>query len=220
MISNCSPFNLSVEPSVIARAQQGDLAAHGIFFGQFSKPVFNLALRLCNRRDLAEDALQNTFLKVISGIEGFQCQAPFGMWLRKIAINESLMILRKNKSLPDFVPLDSMNDSGNVIELNALTDHKQCGIHQYQVQSTLGKVLSQLPESARIVVWLKEVEGYSHQEIAHLMGKTESYSKSILSRAFKSLRQSFVRSSTDSSTDSSTYSSTYSSTDGSSKEEF
>ncbi|WP_284245100.1 RNA polymerase sigma factor [Thalassotalea insulae] len=176
---------------MITRAQRGDLSAHEKLFIQFSTPVFNLALRLCNQKELAEDVLQNTFVNVIKGIDGFQCQAPFGMWLRKIAVNESLMMLRKNKKLPDFIAFDSMEDFDNVIELGTQGATQSCGIHQYQVQSTLEKTLAELPDASRIVIWLKEVEGYSHQEIAELLGKSESYSKSILSRAFKSLSRCF-----------------------------
>lgn len=191
MKDNASPFNLAIEPSVISRAQSGDLSAHEVFFNHFSKPVFNLAFRLTNQREMAEDVLQNTFLKVLNGIESFQCQAPFGMWLRKIALNESLMLLRKNKRLSDFVHLGSSDEFDNVIELGSHEKPQRCEIHQYQVESTLEKTLAELPNATRVVIWLKEVEGYSHQEIADMMGKTESYSKSLLSRAFKNLRSCF-----------------------------
>ncbi len=192
MTTNNSPFNIAIELSVITRAQKGDLAAHEAFFKLFSKPVYNLALRLCNQKELAEDVLQNTFLKIINGIGSFQCQAPFGMWLRKVAINECLMLLRKNKQLPNFVSFENSDEFNNVIEFDLQEKSNNCEIHHYQVRSTLEKTLAQLPAQTRVVLLLKEVEGYSHQEIAELMGKSESYSKSLLSRAFKRLRECFA----------------------------
>lgn len=194
MKTNNSPFNLAIELSVITRAQGGDLTAHEEFFKIFAKPIYNLALRLCNQKELAEDALQNTFLKVINGIGSFQCQAPFGMWLRKVAINECLMLLRKNKQLPNFISFENTDEFNNVIEFDLKEKSNDCEIHHYQVRSTLEKTLAQLPTQTRIVLLLKEVEGYSHQEIAELMGKSESYSKSLLSRAFKRLRECFAMS--------------------------
>lgn len=182
---------MAIEPSLISRAQNGDLSAHEIFFNYFSKPVFNLAYRLTNQREMSEDVLQNTFIKVLTGIESFQCQAPFGMWLRKIAVNESLMLLRKNKHLTDYVQLVSNDEIHNISNLIRDVNPERCGVHQYQVESTLEKILAGLPAATRVVIWLKEVEGYSHQEISVMMGKTESYSKSLLSRAFKSLRHCF-----------------------------
>jgi RNA polymerase sigma-70 factor (ECF subfamily) len=192
MTTNNSQFNIAIELSVITRAQKGDLTAHEEFFKLFSKPVYNLALRLCNQKELAEDVLQNTFLKIINGIGSFQCQAPFGMWLRKVAINESLMLLRKNKQLPNFVSFENSDEFNNVIEFDLQEKSNNCEIHHYQVRSTLEKTLAQLPAQTRVVLLLKEVEGYSHQEIAELMGKSESYSKSLLSRAFKRLTDCFA----------------------------
>jgi len=173
MKEKTSHFNLAVEPSVISRAQNGDLSAHEVFFNHFSNPVFNLAYRLTNQREMGEDVLQNTFIKVLIGIENFKCQAPFGMWLRKIAVNESLMLLRKNKHLRDHERL--ANDE--TYDISKLVTHKnpeRGGVYQDQVESTLEKILAELPDATRIVIWLKEVEGYSHQEISVMMGKTES----------------------------------------------
>ncbi|MBV1911449.1 MAG: RNA polymerase sigma factor [Kangiellaceae bacterium] len=186
-----SPFNMAIEPSVISRAKNGDLSAHEVLFNSFSVAVFNLAYRLTSQREMAEDVLQNTFIKVLDGVESFQSQAPFGMWLRKIAINESLMLLRKNKRLDDHHHLNSGDEIYNIAEFINLENLDRAGIHQYQVESTLEKTLAKLPSATRIVIWLKEVEGYSHQEISVMMGKTESYSKSLLSRAFKTLRECF-----------------------------
>jgi RNA polymerase sigma factor (sigma-70 family) len=185
-------FTLAIAPAVITRAQQGDLAAHEMFFKHFSKPVYNLALRLCNQKELAEDVLQNTFLNVFDNVDTFQSQAPLGLWLRKIAVNESLMMLRKNRQLANFVSFEDHETFDNALELAANVSQENGDIHQFQVQSSLEAILVQLPSQTRLVLWLKEVEGYSHQEIAELTGKTESFSKSLLSRTFKRLRSCFM----------------------------
>lgn len=192
MEENSSWFCQTIEPSLITRAQHGDLRAHEAIFNLYSKQVLNLAFRLCNQKEMAEDVLQNTFIKVIAGIDSFPHQAPFGMWLRKIAVNEALMILRKNRQAPQLVSFEDQDTFDNVVKLDLQTKQQDCSIHQYQVQSTLQRTLAQLPAQTRMVLWLKEVEGYNHLEIAELMGMSESFSKSLISRAFTRLRTCFT----------------------------
>ena len=192
MTQKLSPFDIEIETTIIVDAQQGKLVAHEQIFRVFSKPVFNLSYRLCGNKELAEDVLQNCFLRLFNRISSYRCQAPFGFWLRKVAINECLMVLRKKRQLPEVVSLDVAEDYTKVHQLSAQSLEAEDVSHQVVVQATLEKVLAELPDQIRIVLWLKEIEGFSHQEIAEIMGKTESFSKSLVSRAFKRLRGCFA----------------------------
>ena len=143
-------------------------------YRQFGGPVLGLARRLLRRNELAEEIVQDTFLDVMRKIHSFRSEAPLGMWIRQIAVNRCLMLLRSyweqhRESLPDF-------------EVHGTEDAE---LANYDMDVLLDK----LPPDSRVVMWLHEVEGYTHEEIGKLMGKTSSYSKSRLTRSYARLQQ-------------------------------
>lgn len=170
----------------------GDMNAHSELYRMFSKAVFNLAYGICRNRECAEDVLHNSFIKLINKINSFENRAPFGMWLRQLAVNEALMYLRGQKKhkatvgVDDFSYFEQAADSFNRGTAVSLHADKTSNHHD---QLDLNRILSRLPENVRVVLWLKEVEGYTHEEIATLVDKTPSYSKSIVLRAYKYLRE-------------------------------
>jgi len=126
---------------------------------------------------LAEDVLQETFIEVLSKIDSFRGDSGFGFWVRRIAVNKCLMLLRSSwivRRSPDAVPEESANDH--------TAEHLES-------RAALEIALASLSPTARIVVWLHDVEGYTHREIAESMGKTTSFSKSQLARAHERLRE-------------------------------
>lgn len=170
-----STFSLPVEPQLIERARNDDMAAHAALFRMFGTPVFTLARRFVKRRDIAEEILQETFLDVMRRIGSFRNDAPFGFWIRRIAVNRCLMFLRSYWEQQG-EPLENDIDGGGTDFDRAL----DC--------ADLAALLDRLSPLGRAVLWLHEVEGYTHQEIADLTGKTVSFSKSQLARSQQRLR--------------------------------
>jgi len=174
--------DIEIDPAIIRRAARGDAKAHEIIYRAFSAPVYSIGLRFTRVPAHAEDLLQETFMEVIRSIGGYRGDAPIGSWIRRIAVSKSLMFLRsawhaRGQSLDDdwddFTPGDA--DS--------------LGVSKYPEDALdLDAALASLPPVSRAVVWLHDVEGFTHKEIAGLMGKTESFSKSQLSRAYLRLR--------------------------------
>lgn len=183
-------FQQFVADELVREAQSGSNRAHTEIYSLFSQAVFTLAHGICRNPQCAEDVLHNTFVKLMNKIETFQFQAPFGMWLRQIAVNESLMYLRKQKkhagtlSTDEFEGLEDFAIHSSDCQPRV---HSETAVHRSN-QMDLDTVLATLPDHVRTILWLKEVEGYTHQEIADLMGKTPSYSKSITARAYTFLR--------------------------------
>lgn len=139
--------------------------------------VYTLARRMLISPALAEDVLQETFIEVIRKVDTYRGDAGFGFWVRRIAVNKCLMHLRSAWSSKR-VDLD-------------LT-HAVCprtDVTQADKQIALERALAELPETSRAVVWLHDVEGYTHQEIGQMMGRTTSFSKSQLARAHERLRR-------------------------------
>ena len=184
-------FGQLVADTLVHRAQRGDMAAHSEIYELFSEAVMALACSYCRNLQAAEDVVHDTFIKVIDKVTLFQFRAPFGMWLRQIAVNESLTYLRKHKkhnwvSTDEFDFFETDNDANQAM---ALFSRQEDITEQHGAQHDLSGVLRQLPEHVRLILWLKEVEGYTHKEIADLVGMTPSYSKSVVARGFEFLRR-------------------------------
>ena len=160
--------------SVIARARTGDPDALGALYRAYEVPVYNLARRICRTAEDAEDVLQETFFEVCRSIGRYREEGSLWGWIRTIAASKALMRLRRNK----YRDTDELNDQ--VIGKRQEDSH---------LRMDLEAALERLSETSRAVVWLHDVEGYTHEEIAGMMGKTASFSKSQLARAHVRLRQ-------------------------------
>jgi RNA polymerase sigma factor (sigma-70 family) len=165
-----------VDAAVLVRAQHGDRAAHAEIYGLFARTVFTLARRMLASRALAEDVLQDTFVEVIRNVGRYRGDAEFGFWVKRIAINKCLMHLRSGWA---------SRRSADADETLALLAGKPAGLDD---QIALERALDGLSDTARVVVWLHDVEGHTHKEIGRMMGRTASFSKSQLARAHERLR--------------------------------
>lgn len=182
-------FQQEVPEDLVRRAQGGDMSAHSELYKMFAQAIYTLANGICRDPHCAEDLLQSIFLKLFDKVGSFGFRAPFGMWLRQIAVNECLMYLRKHKKYNDTLSTDEYEFT-NYQETQAIgaNHEKQSNMAElFNSQHDLAKMLENLPSDVRLVLWLKEIEGYTHDEIAVLVNKSPSYSKSITHRAFKSL---------------------------------
>jgi RNA polymerase sigma-70 factor (ECF subfamily) len=167
-----------VDTRVVIRAKAGDRAAHAQLYEAFAPFVFTLARRMLASSALAEDVLQETFIDVLRKIAGYRGDAEVGFWIRRIAVNKCLMHLRSSwvsRRLRD----------GD--ERMALEPTRPAAL---DVEIALERALDELAGVARAVVWLHDVESYTHKEIGELMGSTASFSKSQLARAHERLRVS------------------------------
>ncbi len=184
-------FQQVVADDVLRDARRGDARAHGQLYKTYSRAVFTLALGICGTNECAEDVLHNTFIQLINKLPSYEGRAPLGMWLRQIAVNESLMYLRKHKKHNAVVSSDEFSFFEKPQESESSDRYPSTSgdfSHRIGEQSDMTAILNKLPEDMRLILWLKEVEGYTHNEIANLVDKTPSYSKSVVSRALQFLR--------------------------------
>jgi RNA polymerase sigma-70 factor (ECF subfamily) len=160
--------------AVVSRARAGDTEALGELFRAFEVPVYNLARRICRTTEDAEDVLQETFFEVCRSIRSYREEGSLWGWIRTIAASKALMRLRRNK----YRETDELHEE--------VVGRRKDDTH---LRMDLEAALERLPEVSRAVVWLHDVEGYTHDEIAGMMGKTPSFSKSQLARAHARLRR-------------------------------
>jgi RNA polymerase sigma-70 factor (ECF subfamily) len=172
-----SSFAIDVPDRLLRRARDGERAALEQLCRWFERPVFTLALRLTGDRDEAQDVLQETMLKAIGKLGEFRGEAPFWGWIRQIAVNESLMQLRRRRRLEHSL------DEGDA-EIEDLGPPPAAAADA----AALWRALEALPEATRAVLWLYHAEGHTHEEIAALMQRTPSFSKSQLARGGRRLR--------------------------------
>jgi len=172
-----SAFAIAVPDILLARARRGEPAAFEQIYRWFERPVFTLALRLCGDREEASEVLQETMLKVLRGIGDYRGSGPFWGWLRQIAINEALLRLRRGRRLDQELALDGHDLEDAAPPPPAAAD-----------AALLQRALAALPAATRSVLWLYHAEGHTHEEIAALMQRSPSFSKSQLARGTRRLR--------------------------------
>lgn len=142
--------------------------------------MYNVSYRITGRQEDAEDALQEAFVSAFRNLHTYRRDATFGAWLKRIVVNKSINILKKKKH--ELLPDDEQWDVAD--EQPALDYYKE----ELSVQR-VKKAIEDLPDGYRTVLSLYLLEGYDHQEIAEIMGISESTSKSQLNRAKGKLRE-------------------------------
>jgi RNA polymerase sigma factor (sigma-70 family) len=177
---------IDVPPDVLADARDGSEIAQSAIYAAVAPATFTLIRRLAGSRALAEDLFQDTMMTVYQRLATFRGEAPLGAWVRQVAVSKCLMYMRS--------PWHRAR-----LHLSADGDG-EARWHESLLPATPGpkaenfdveRALASLTPTARAVVWLFEVEGYSHEEIAQSFGRSTSFSKSQLARAHSKLREWF-----------------------------
>jgi RNA polymerase sigma-70 factor (ECF subfamily) len=155
---------------LIQRCKRRDIKAQSEIYHLFAGKMFGLCLKYSRNKQEAEDNLQDAFITIFDKIDQFKYRGSFEGWMKRIVINTTLQTyLQKNvlnlveKDLPDEVEVEIDEED---ISLDYLL-----------------KIIQELPERYRMVFNLYVLDGYSHKEIADLLGIAEGTSKSNLSRA-------------------------------------
>jgi RNA polymerase sigma-70 factor (ECF subfamily) len=174
------------DPETIRAAVAGDRRAHEAIYRNYQRPVYTLIRRLISRPAVADELFQEVFVEILRSIGGYAGEGSFSGWVRTIAVNKCLMHLRSpwNRSL---MWLDSEDAESPMVR--ALTDEGPRADTQAAAQADLERALAMLSPLTRTVVWLHDVEGYTHVEIARALGRTTGFSKSQLARAHHRLRE-------------------------------
>ncbi len=176
----------NVDASILARARRGDMKAHEVLYRAYGTPVYTLAIRMLQNPAQADDVLQETSMEVIRKIDSIRDERAFAGWVKRIAVNKCLGHFRSAWHRLSVMAGDEGADGGGNVPHEG-NDH---GGQSRGLQTGLdaARALALLAPLPRAVVWLYDVEGYTHQEIGEMMGKTTSFSKSQLARAHRRLK--------------------------------
>lgn len=171
-----SPFDIPLDELTLARAKRGDRDACAQIFRDFHGAAWAVAMRLCQCRETAHDVTQEAFITAFKRLRQFRGDAPFWGWMRRVVINHAISTLRKAPK-------------ATVVEFEEHQVHDAPQQENIGVSMDLQAAFAALDADDRAVVWLHDVEGYNHAEIARMFGMTESFSKTRLARARAKLRQ-------------------------------
>ena len=167
------------EIQLINGCKRNEEKSQRALYDLYARKMMAVCMRYVNRREVAEDLLQEGFVKVFTSIDSFNFSGSFEGWIRRIFVNTALEYLRKNDVLRETVDLEDPR-------IFAEPDHS--AIDRLSA-GELMEVIGQLPTGFRTVFNMFAIEGYSHKEIAETLGITESTSRSQFTRAKKLLQK-------------------------------
>ena len=171
---------LYINNPLIEECKRGSISAQFTLYSQYSKAMYNLAFRMMNNREDAEDILQETFIECFRNLGTYRFESTFGAWLKSILINRCINQIRKKKI--DLILVDNLPTDVAEYEEEMIYDTKK-----------IFKEIEQLPDGYRIILTLYLLEGYDHTEISQILGISESTSKSQYHRAKEKLRKTLLK---------------------------
>jgi RNA polymerase sigma factor (sigma-70 family) len=166
---------------LVVECKQGSKKACYELYRLYSKAMLNVAFRILNNMDEAEDVLQEAFLDAFKKVVDFRQETTFGLWLKQIVVNRSINLLRKRKL--DWVQMES-DQLENIPDEPEPDDEDM----QYRV-AQVKQAMQLLPEGYRVVLSLYLIEGYDHEEIGQILNITENTSRTQFLRAKRKLSE-------------------------------
>lgn len=163
------------EAQLLRRARWGDEQAFASLYERHAPAVYGLALRLTGQRAAAEDLTQEAFLRMVGFIGGLRTDRPLRPWLKRVVANAAVDRFRQQRRWSDAPAEDAWPAPGPGPDDTAEAD----------------ALLRRLPPLVRTVLWLHQAEGWTHAELGRRFGRSESWSKSLVSRALEQLRAEF-----------------------------
>ena len=177
---------LSDEEQLIAGCKEGKPWAQKEIFERYSTVMLSVCVRYVADRETARDILQDGFIKLYTKIDTYSGSGSFEGWIRRIFVTTSLEYLRQNDALKQYASIEEYG--------NSFPDNEATVVDKISADDLM-ECIAKLPDGYRTVFNLYAIEGYSHAEIAEMLGINESTSRSQFMRARKILQtnvQSFI----------------------------
>ncbi len=166
---------------VIRRSREGDIQAMEAIYKHFNRPLFNLVYRYTYNSEMAEDLLQDIFLKVFSHLHDIRNEETFVGWIYRIAVNTCYSYLRRKKSqFQRTIPLDEVEGK---IEGETYKSGDEI------MKKSLDDAIQNLPDKMKSTFLLHDVQGFKHREISQMLGCSVGTSKSQLFKARMKIRE-------------------------------
>jgi RNA polymerase sigma-70 factor, ECF subfamily len=185
----------AAEQMLVAAAKNGDEQAFETLFKRHRQKILRVVLRYAHVREDAEDIVQQSFQKAFVYLHKFEGKSSFSTWLTRIAINESLMLLRHGRALREVSVDDHSEAEGNAASLeipDSSPDPEASYMRRERVQ-ILAEALGNLRPGMRTAIELRELAELSTEETARRMGISVAAVKARLFHARKKLQEKLSR---------------------------
>lgn len=190
LTQSATQYGADQDLALVEASTRGDIVAFEELVRRYDRKLLRIAQQVTHSLEDAQDAVQETFLKAYQKLNQFQATSKFSTWLIRIALNESLMKLRKRRQAQE-LPLEYEDPSGRNVPME-LVDWSPDAEQLYsreELKEILRKVLEELPTILRIVFVLRDVEGLSIKETTAILDLQPSAVKARLLRARLQLRE-------------------------------
>jgi RNA polymerase sigma-70 factor (ECF subfamily) len=181
------------QPDISIEAlRAGDRAEFARLVDIYSAQIYRLGLRMLGNEQDAEDVLQNTFLNALTHLSSFEGRSSVLTWLYRIAVNESLMVMRRGKPEVNIDDVESSDDDVDDLSPSQFVDWGSLPedmLLSAEGKQALDHAIQNLPENLRMVFLLRDIQELSIKNTAEALGLTESNVKIRLLRARMSLRE-------------------------------
>ncbi len=179
-----------MENTLIKKAQNGDSYAFEALIESHFKQIYNIAFRMTNNPDDAADMTQEVMLKLFKSIGSFNGNSKFSTWVYRVATNTCLDELKKMKrrttlSLQNEIETD---DGGYTMDIEDNSPTPEQSLEQNELKDIVAKAITYLSDEHKTIIILRDIRGFSYDEIARITGTTEGTVKSRLSRARAQLK--------------------------------
>jgi len=169
---------ININNRLLEKCLEGDIKAQYQLYKQYSRAMYNIAIRILNNKMDAEDMLQESFVTAFSRLAELKNRNVFGSWLKRIVINKCISLQRKRKVA--FEEIDESRHGEPEILDEGLPEVNPLLVH---------RAIKELPEKGRVVLVMRALEGSSHKEIAESLDISVSTSKTQYSRALSLLNR-------------------------------
>jgi len=172
------------ETKLVQAALEGDEAAFEALVKKYYRKVYQLAVSITNNPAEAEDLAQEVFIKVYSSLSQFQGQSSFGTWLYQVILNHGRDFLRQKRR--------RATDSWSRKKTTSVWPASASQEKSLEAQQLILKALSKLSDKLRMIIILKDIHGFSYEEIAKILKISLGTVDSRLHRARRKLRQELL----------------------------
>ena len=176
---------------LVKKSQSGDVESFELLISAYDKRAYNIAYRVMGNEEDAKDMAQEALLRIFRSIKDFKGQSSFSTWLYRIVTNVCLDELRRRKN-EKYVSMDStiQTDSGELhMELCSDKETPESVYERVEQRELIKSAISELNEDYKSVIVLRDVQGFSYEEISNMLDCSLGTVKSRINRARNMLRE-------------------------------
>lgn len=176
---------MGLNDDVIRKAIRGDLDAFQEIYNEFSKPLYNLVLKMMKHPQEAEDIVQDIFVHLFRKLRQYRFESAFSTWIYRVSVNHCLNVIKqRNRRTEKSRELASESVVMSIVDLDEKLDWSVS-------KEVVTKTLYELPDHYRMVLLLRYYQEFSYDEIASILGKNLNTIKTWIRRAHQQFEERF-----------------------------